>query len=95
MPDKVFSIIHALGQRGIIPECISDNSIAKQGTRIMAIPVISPTEDRTAFPDALDSNISALQKEWVYHTGCWRTKSSLTFRQLNLFSIQLHVHARK
>lgn len=44
--------IHALGQRGITPACICDNSTAKQGLNMMAIPVISPAEARIAFPNA-------------------------------------------
>jgi hypothetical protein len=43
--------IHSLGQRGIQVDCICDNSPAKQGMTIRAIPVMSPTEARAAHPN--------------------------------------------
>lgn len=44
--------IHALRQHQIMPACICDNSIAKQGSKVMDIPVISPAEGRRLFPEA-------------------------------------------
>lgn len=44
--------IHALGQRGIIPVCLCDNSRADWGPGTQSVPTLIPTEARTAFPDA-------------------------------------------
>ena len=44
--------IHALSRRGITPSCIVDNSKAKQGSKIMGIPVLAPLEGLGSCPDA-------------------------------------------
>jgi hypothetical protein len=45
-------VIHALGQRGIIPVCLCDNAAAKVGADIFGIPVIAPAEAREKYPDS-------------------------------------------
>jgi hypothetical protein len=43
---------HALGQRGIVPPCVADNSREKQGLTIRGISVVSPWKARERFPAA-------------------------------------------